>query len=96
MRYSDRANQIHPIVAFDRFEAASRGRAVTLDGYAGVVDENVLMAEVGIDPVCRGLDGERIVEVNGNVADIKSLSREALRRFFTECLAPRAHQDRAL
>jgi hypothetical protein len=65
LRYSDRADEIHPIVALDRFEAASRGRAVTLDGYAGVIDKNVQMAEVGVDPACRGVDGGRLVEVMG-------------------------------
>jgi hypothetical protein len=95
LRYSDRADEVHLKGALDRFEAARRGRPVTLGGYAGVVDENVEAAEIRVDSLGSSGDGARIIEIDRNVADIQVFRRELGRRFFTQGLAPRADQDGA-
>ena len=54
-------------------ETATRRETVTLSGHAGVVDEDVEMAKVGIDILGGGGDGGWIIKVDEEISNIASL-----------------------
>jgi hypothetical protein len=74
-------------------ETATRRQAVTLPDNAGVIDQDVEMAEAGIDVLRGGGDGSGIVKVDGEISDIATFTLERSCRLFPECSIARAQQD---
>jgi hypothetical protein len=71
-------------------EIATRRQTVTLPDGAGVVDEDIEMAEVGIDLLGGGGDGGGIIKVDGEISDIAAFTFEPGCRLFPECSIARA------
>jgi hypothetical protein len=93
LRYCNAAQKVYAEGALYCIETAIRRQAVTLPGYAGVVDEDIEMAEVGIDIHGGGGDGGGIIKVDGEMPDIPALTFERSRRLLPECSIARAQQD---
>ena len=67
------------------------GKTVPLHGDAGIVDEDVQMSEIGIDPLCRAGDRGVIVEIDLEVAD--TVAFEPRRRLLPEYWIARPQQN---
>ena len=65
----------------------------TLPNDAGVVDQDVEMAEVGIDMFGGGSDGGAIVKIDGEIPDIAAFTFKRSCRLFPECSIARAQKD---
>jgi hypothetical protein len=68
LSYHHSTQKVYAKGPLDCIKAAGRRQTVALPDSAGVVDEDVEMAETGIDRLCGSGDGGGIVEINREVA----------------------------
>jgi hypothetical protein len=90
LSYCNAAQKVYAEVPLYCIEIDIGRQAVTLRGDAGVVDENVEMAEVGIDIFGGGSDGGGIIKVDGEISNVAAFAFERSCRLFPECSIARA------
>ena len=85
MSYCHGAQKVYAEGPLDCIETDTRRQAVSLNGHAGVVDEDVEMSEICIDRLAAVAMRGGFVEVDRDIADIAAVPFERGCRLFPEC-----------